>query len=171
MARAASDATPVMDPNTVTKPKAKRTAGQTAGHAATGPTAATAAPSHLTGPYGASFAGIAPDGSPTRGLTFERRWTRPGVHPYDEITWDRCRSPPRSTGGRTSCPLRRPRLSCHRRRLSCLHPRLRCPHPRLSCLRRRLSCLHPRPRCLRRRLSRIRSSGRKAHRSQILPGR
>ena len=23
-----------------------------------------------------------------RGLTFERRWTRPGVHPYDEITWE-----------------------------------------------------------------------------------
>ena len=24
----------------------------------------------------------------SRGLTFERRWTRPGVHPYDEITWE-----------------------------------------------------------------------------------
>ena len=23
-----------------------------------------------------------------KGLTFERRWTRPGVHPYDEITWE-----------------------------------------------------------------------------------
>src|SRR5664280_318628 len=23
-----------------------------------------------------------------RGLTFERRWTRPGVHPYDEIPWE-----------------------------------------------------------------------------------
>ena len=23
-----------------------------------------------------------------RGLTFERRWTRPGVHPYDEIEWE-----------------------------------------------------------------------------------
>ena len=22
------------------------------------------------------------------GLTFERRWTRPGVHPYDEIAWE-----------------------------------------------------------------------------------
>ena len=22
------------------------------------------------------------------GLTFERRWTRPGVHPYDEVTWE-----------------------------------------------------------------------------------
>ena len=24
----------------------------------------------------------------TKGLTFERRWTRPGVHPYDEIAWE-----------------------------------------------------------------------------------
>jgi len=71
MARAVSDATPVMDPGAQTKSRAKG-----------------AARSHLTGPYGASFAGIAPDGSPTRGLTFERRWTRPGVHPYDEITWE-----------------------------------------------------------------------------------
>src|SRR5438046_211811 len=37
----------------------------------------------LSGPYGASF-----DGSGAKGLTFERRWTRPGVHPYDEITWE-----------------------------------------------------------------------------------
>ncbi len=37
----------------------------------------------LTGPWGASFSG---EGTP--GLTFERRWTRPGVHPYDEITWE-----------------------------------------------------------------------------------
>src|SRR6478735_5309038 len=41
------------------------------------------------GPYGASFDGTAPDGTtPVSGLTFERRWTRPGVHPYDEITWE-----------------------------------------------------------------------------------
>src|SRR4051812_1404724 len=37
----------------------------------------------LGGPYGASFTGVG-----TRGLTFERRWTRPGVHPYDEISWE-----------------------------------------------------------------------------------
>ena len=40
------------------------------------------------GPYGASFDGTDPSGKPTKGLTFERRWTRPGVHPYDEITWE-----------------------------------------------------------------------------------
>ena len=41
------------------------------------------------GPYGASFDGTERDGkTPVRGLTFERRWTRPDVHPYDEITWE-----------------------------------------------------------------------------------
>ena len=27
-------------------------------------------------------------GAGVRGLTFERRWTTPGVHPYDEVTWE-----------------------------------------------------------------------------------
>ena len=27
-------------------------------------------------------------GDGVRGLTFERRWTQPGVHPYDEIAWE-----------------------------------------------------------------------------------
>ena len=27
-------------------------------------------------------------GSTTKGLTFERRWTTPGVHPYDEVEWE-----------------------------------------------------------------------------------
>jgi ribonucleoside-diphosphate reductase alpha chain len=40
-------------------------------------------PRTLAGPYGASFSGEG-----TKGLTFERRWTTPGVHPYDEITWE-----------------------------------------------------------------------------------
>jgi ribonucleoside-diphosphate reductase alpha chain len=31
----------------------------------------------------ARFTGIG-----VKGLTFERRWTTPGVHPYDEITWE-----------------------------------------------------------------------------------
>ena len=52
------------------------------------PTRKTAAKGHgakreLSGPYGASF-----DGEGTKGISFERRWTRPGVHPYDEITWE-----------------------------------------------------------------------------------
>ncbi|MEA2672897.1 MAG: ribonucleoside-diphosphate reductase alpha chain, partial [Chloroflexota bacterium] len=45
--------------------------------------AAANAARNLTGPWGASF-----DGEGTTGLTFERRWTRPGVHPYDEINWE-----------------------------------------------------------------------------------
>src|SRR4051812_9597341 len=27
-------------------------------------------------------------GSGAKGLTFERRWTTPDIHPYDEVTWD-----------------------------------------------------------------------------------
>ena len=46
-----------------------------------------AQPRHA-GPYGASFDGRRPDGRPAKGLTFERRWTTPGVHPYDEISWE-----------------------------------------------------------------------------------
>src|SRR3954467_15827612 len=53
-----------------------------------GPRATTPKGRHA-GPYGASFDGTAPDGkTAAAGLTFERRWTRPGVHPYDEITWE-----------------------------------------------------------------------------------
>ena len=29
-----------------------------------------------------------PTASQVKGLTFERRWTTPGIHPYDEITWE-----------------------------------------------------------------------------------
>ena len=51
--------------------------------------AAAPTPHRHAGPYGASFDGTELDGTtPVRGLTFERRWTRPGVHPYDEITWE-----------------------------------------------------------------------------------
>ncbi|HZW00728.1 MAG TPA: hypothetical protein VFF55_04095, partial [Candidatus Deferrimicrobium sp.] len=27
-------------------------------------------------------------GATSQGITFERRWTTPGVHPYDEVTWE-----------------------------------------------------------------------------------
>jgi ribonucleoside-diphosphate reductase alpha chain len=36
----------------------------------------------------AAMAALRFTGEGTRGLTFERRWTRPGVHPYDEIAWE-----------------------------------------------------------------------------------
>ena len=81
MAQASSDAIPVMDRGTKGK---KSAAAHTRRHRA----AIAAAHAHLTGPYGASFDGTAPDGKPARGLTFERRFTRPDVHPYDEITWE-----------------------------------------------------------------------------------
>jgi ribonucleoside-diphosphate reductase alpha chain len=55
-----------------------------------------AKPRKLGGPYGASFTG---DGA--KGLRFERRWTRPGVHPYDEITWEQRTASIASETGRT----------------------------------------------------------------------
>ena len=64
---------PVMDAKSA--PKRTKPAA-TAGHG-------TKTRKGLGGVYGASFTGEG-----TRGLTFERRWTRPGVHPYDEITWE-----------------------------------------------------------------------------------
>ena len=68
------EAVPVMD----TQPAGKR--------AKAGAAAKDGGAKHrkgLGGVYGASFTGEG-----TRGLTFERRWTRPGVHPYDEIQWE-----------------------------------------------------------------------------------
>ena len=64
---------PVMDQKTTPKTRAGKTGNKGANGARKG----------LGGQYGASFTGEG-----TRGLTFERRWTRPGVHPYDEITWE-----------------------------------------------------------------------------------
>ncbi|MEI7744990.1 MAG: vitamin B12-dependent ribonucleotide reductase [Chloroflexota bacterium] len=65
------DVVPVMDEKSA--PKARAKAGSKAAATRKG----------LGGTYGASFTGEG-----TRGLTFERRWTRPGVHPYDEISWE-----------------------------------------------------------------------------------
>ncbi len=64
---------PVMEHRTTPKARAGKTGNKGANGARKG----------LGGQYGASFTGEG-----TRGLTFERRWTRPGVHPYDEITWE-----------------------------------------------------------------------------------
>ncbi len=52
------------------------------------PASATRTAHRHAGPYGASFDGTNEDTTPARGLTIERRWTRKGVHPYDEITWE-----------------------------------------------------------------------------------
>ena len=42
----------------------------------------------LSGPYGACFDGTAADGKRVKGLSWPRRFTTPGVHPYDEIEWE-----------------------------------------------------------------------------------
>jgi ribonucleoside-diphosphate reductase alpha chain len=52
------------------------------------PAGGSSAPQYLGGPWGASFVGKGPDGKPVQGLTWPRRFTRPGVHPYDEIEWE-----------------------------------------------------------------------------------
>src|SRR5882724_890274 len=70
MARTSSEAVPVMEhPESTTGTTTK--------------TKKATATRQLSGPYGASFSG---EGA--RGLTFERRWTTPGIHPYDEIAWE-----------------------------------------------------------------------------------
>ena len=56
----------------------------------------TTATRRLGGSYGASFTG-----EDTRGLTFERRWTRPGIHPYDEIRWEQRTANIASESGKT----------------------------------------------------------------------
>ena len=76
MASAKGDAVSIMERTSKSKKNAARA------------TAPASAHGRHAGPYGASFDGTERDGTtPTLGLTFERRWTRPGVHPYDEITW------------------------------------------------------------------------------------
>ena len=80
MVRATGETTQVID-RTQKAGKArtgKRTSAASAGKAPTTPDGRT-----LSGPWGASF-----DGKASPGLTFGRRWTRPGVHPYDEIEWE-----------------------------------------------------------------------------------
>src|SRR5450759_4026251 len=69
----AREVVPVMDEKVTPKVRASKTGSKVAASPRKG----------LGGPYGASF-----KGEGTRGLSFERRWTRPGVHPYDEIAWE-----------------------------------------------------------------------------------
>ncbi len=76
---------------TATKPATKpaaTTQAATAARAVTERANATARPARNQGAYGASFDGLDDSGRLVSGLTFPRRWTRPGVHPYDEITWE-----------------------------------------------------------------------------------
>jgi ribonucleoside-diphosphate reductase alpha chain len=73
MARKSSEAVAVMDQVTTAPGHGKKTSTATR---------------QLSGPYGASFDGTDGQGHTAKGLTFERRWTTRGIHPYDEITWE-----------------------------------------------------------------------------------
>ena len=94
MARAVGNAVPVIEGSDRTEEAATMTNVRPTTKPAKAPRTARAAAGHhrfprpSAGEYGASFDGRLADGSRARGLTFERRWTRPGVHPYDEITWE-----------------------------------------------------------------------------------
>ncbi len=81
MARANGSTVQVMDTNAAPTATGK-----------TKTTTRTTAAKHTgrhAGPWGASFDGTLADGkTKATGLTFERRWTTPGIHPYDEITWE-----------------------------------------------------------------------------------
>ena len=83
MARPDGDAVPVMDRANVKKPTTRG-----AGAATTASSPRKGRARTLAGPWKASFDGTDGFGNQVPGLTFERRWTRPGVHPYDEVTWE-----------------------------------------------------------------------------------
>jgi ribonucleoside-diphosphate reductase alpha chain len=96
MARAAGESVPVLDENRKVpgldsggSRGGKSTAAAGKGGSGAGKSGKATGRSRadtrkLTGPWGASF-----DGKGTPGLSFPRRWTRPDIHPYDEITWER----------------------------------------------------------------------------------
>ena len=83
MARTNGEASPVLDRASVKKPTSKGVGAATTVSSPRKGRART-----LAGPWKASFDGTDGFGHKVTGLTFERRWTRPGVHPYDEITWE-----------------------------------------------------------------------------------
>ena len=87
---ASSSTTPPSRSETATMTATKPTENQPAPTAAAVAerTAAAPSPARHRGPYGVSFDGMDQEGRPTKGLTFPRRWTQRGVHPYDEITWE-----------------------------------------------------------------------------------
>ena len=98
MARPDGDAIPVMDRANVKKPTTRG-----AGAATTASSPRKGRARTLAGPWKASFDGTDGFGNQVPGLTFERRWTRPGVHPYDEIAWElRERRPSPTSRARSS---------------------------------------------------------------------
>src|SRR5262245_6822919 len=77
MARATAAPVPVMDKSD------KGTAPRAKGAKSTGRQTR-----QLAGAYGASFDGTDGYGNAAKGLQWERRFTRKGVHPYDELEWE-----------------------------------------------------------------------------------
>src|SRR5262245_49415753 len=70
------------------KPKARNGSIDAAGRSAVAVLAGTDAPAdgHLQQPVVDGESRFTGEG--VRGLIFERRWTTPGVHPYDEVEWE-----------------------------------------------------------------------------------
>ena len=85
MARATAEPVPVVAKNEGPKASTGR-AGK--GAKAAGPGKAAKAKRVLGGAWGASFTGLNDDGTKVKGLSWERRFTRPDIHPYDELEWE-----------------------------------------------------------------------------------
>ncbi|MCY7417209.1 MAG: vitamin B12-dependent ribonucleotide reductase, partial [Chloroflexi bacterium] len=75
-----------LDPAVLTGTQSPFTATTEAVHGTDGPNGTANGASHLQTPVVDSEFRFTGQGS--RGLSFERRWTTPGIHPYDEITWE-----------------------------------------------------------------------------------
>ncbi len=98
MARATDEVVPVMSPATHPRPgkagrprTSERAAAAVSAQAARGQVEfeqARALRDAAEQAARAAMEALRFTGDGTRGLTIERRWTRPGVHPYDEITWE-----------------------------------------------------------------------------------
>jgi ribonucleoside-diphosphate reductase alpha chain len=87
MARVTADPVPVMS-NGIAGTAAGKGSGA-AGASAKGAKGKTSkAKRTLAGAWGASFDGTAADGGKARGLSWARMFTRPDIHPYDEIEWE-----------------------------------------------------------------------------------
>jgi len=91
MARATSAAVPVMNGTGESGTGSATSGAGTRKGAKSDGSAAKSANRNLGGPWGASFLGLEPnrtDGKHVHGLSWPRKHTTAGVHPYDEIEWE-----------------------------------------------------------------------------------
>ena len=92
MARATTAPVPVMaksdEGSAVARGSGAKSAKATGAKATATGTKARKGKRVLGGTWGASFEGREQDGSKVKGLRWERRFTHPGIHPYDEIEWE-----------------------------------------------------------------------------------